>query len=395
MMSTRDSWETDQEDEEEDGINVTLTDREENSSGKSDSCKDNSLISEYMQWKDALNGCAEALEKKEASLQSELQKAEKIEETIQRAELITSNMYVFTSGVRSATVNDWNRNGMEVELTLDDAYDSASAEADALFQQARKVKRGSQIVRPMLDEVENAKEILLQIQQDFESALMGDGSVNESVFRLLQKRLQQTSKNTGFREPTLSNSGAGSSQKTQSINQGSTKKPVIGTPASNLRKFISPGGCVVIVGRNRKGNEYLTFNVAKGDDIWMHARGCPGAHVLIQKRRGSPPVTEECMQFAANLAVFYSDARSEASYDVTTTEPKHLLKPRGAPLGAVKLRQESGTVVGRPNNVPGECKQARDASGQDTEYRFQDKAKHRRRTREATKKASEKRRRKK
>ena len=120
------------------------------------------------------------------------------------------------------------------------------------------------------------------------------------------------------------------------------------------------------------------------------ARGCPGAHVLIQQRRGSPPATDACLQFAADLAIFYSDARSEVSFDVTTSEPKHLLKPRGAPLGAGKLRQESGTLVGRPDNVPEECKQARDASGQDAEYRFQDKAKHRRRTKEAAKKQQNK-----
>lgn len=122
------------------------------------------------------------------------------------------------------------------------------------------------------------------------------------------------------------------------------------------------------------------------------ARGCPGAHVLIQQRRGSPPVTDACLQFAADLAIFYSDARSEKTFDVTTTEPKHLLKPRSAPLGAVKLRQESSTLVGRPEHVPEECKQARDASGQDAEYRFQDKAKHRRRTSEAAKKQRDKRR---
>lgn len=96
-------------------------------------------------------------------------------------------------------------------------------------------------------------------------------------------------------------------------------------------------------------------------------------------------MTDACLQFAADLAVFYSDGRSEKSFDVTTSEPKHLLKPRGAPLGAVKLRQESGTLIGRPDNVPDECKEARDASGQDAEYRFQDKAKHRRQTQKALK----------
>ena len=105
--------------------------------------------------------------------------------------------------------------------------------------------------------------------------------------------------------------------------------------------------------------------------------------MLIQQRRGSPPLTDACRQFAADLAIFYSDARSELAFDVTTTEPKHLLKPRNAPLGAVKLRQESGTLVGRPSNVPEECQEGRDASGQNTEYyRFQDKAKHRKETKE-------------
>jgi hypothetical protein len=114
--------------------------------------------------------------------------------------------------------------------------------------------------------------------------------------------------------------------------------------------------------------------------------------VLIQQRRGSPEATDACIQFAADLTIFYSDARAEKSFDVTTGEPKHLLKPRGAPLGAVKLRQELGNLVGHPDDVPDECKLARDESGQESEYRFQDKAKHRKRTKQAVKQQSEKRR---
>ncbi len=95
----------------------------------------------------------------------------------------------------------------------------------------------------------------------------------------------------------------------------------------------------------------------------MHARGTPGAHVLIQVRRGKPTPTEECLQLAANLAIFYCDARSERKAEVTTAEPKLILKPRGAPLGAVKLRKEGKTLIGRPQDVPQECKEAREESG--------------------------------
>lgn len=121
------------------------------------------------------------------------------------------------------------------------------------------------------------------------------------------------------------------------------------------------------------------------NNYFASARGCPGAHVLIQQRRGSPRVTDECIQFAADLAVFYSDARSERSFDVTSAEPKHLLKPRGAPLGAVKLREEQRTYTGYPDQVDTELVLAREESGQGDEYRFFDKAKHRRRTQDNAK----------
>lgn len=228
---------------------------------------DGPLSLEYQQWKEALEKCASGLDKKQRSLRSELEKAERVEDTVQRAELITSNMYLFTPGVRTATVNDWNRDGAEVELTLDEAYASASAEADALFQQVRKLKRGTQIVRPFLEEAEEAKDILSGIQSDFVAALLPDGTVNENVLRLLQDRLLRTSTKTGFRQPLDSDSTEG--KKTGQSLSRRRGKPAVGSPASNLRKFTSPGGCVVIVGRNRRGNEYLTFNIARAEDVWM------------------------------------------------------------------------------------------------------------------------------
>jgi hypothetical protein len=90
------------------------------------------------------------------------------------------------------------------------------------------------------------------------------------------------------------------------------------------------------------------------------------------------------LEFAANLAAFYSDGRTEVKVPVTVAEPKHLLKPRNAPLGAVKLRQEVRVIFGSPGSVPHDLKEARAESGvyATEEYRSADKAKHRRRTRE-------------
>jgi len=106
----------------------------------------------------------------------------------------------------------------------------------------------------------------------------------------------------------------------------------------------------------------------------------PGAHVVLQYRRGSAVApTEACFAFCANLAIFYSDARGERKSEVTAAEPKHVLKPRGAPLGAVKLREELRILSGFPDQVPEEIKSARDESGLPDEFRAEDKAKQRKR----------------
>jgi predicted ribosome quality control (RQC) complex YloA/Tae2 family protein len=340
------------------------------------------LMQEYELWTNAVSKTAKALKKKQASLQSEWEKAQNIEQTVARAQLLVSNLYMFSCSpnVREATVQDWENDGKETLLKLDPQYDSASAEADALFQKARKLKRGSKVIQELLEETEQAMETLTDAQLDLSSAC-NDGSVvvDEGRFRLVQDRLQRTAKLTKFQLPCESSSSSQQRKQQQQQQRSSS------SPYDNIRKLTSPGGCPVLVGRNRRGNEYLSFQVARGKDIWMHARGCPGAHVLIQWRRGSPEPTDACWQFAANLATFYSDARMERKAEVTAAEAKHLLKPRGAPLGAVKLRHELQVLVGRPEHVNESLKLAREESGQSDEYRSMDKAKHRRHTQQVAK----------
>lgn len=55
------------------------------------------------------------------------------------------------------------------------------------------------------------------------------------------------------------------------------------------------------------------------------------------------------MRFAADLAAWFSKARSEGKVDVTVCDPKHLSKPTGAKPGQVLVKKES-VVVGRPDH---------------------------------------------
>lgn len=368
----RGSWESEDAEEED----------EQSTDDTGGEASDDPLTIEYKQWDSAVKNSMKGLEKKQQSLQHEMQKAAKIEETVARAQLLTANLYMFTRGVKSVTVQDWEQDGLEVELTLNSDFDSAASEADALFQKVRKLKRGSQVVGELLDATSFAVESLKEIQVDL-NAVCEENGVNEDLLRFVQDRLLRTARSTGFLAPRDKDTPSGRASMRGPVK--ATHKAEIGTPASNVRKLKSAGGCTVLVGRNRRGNEKISCQIAKGDDIWLHSRGCPGAHVLIQQRRGSSMATEECIQFGCDLAIFYSDARSERKAPVTAAEPKHIQKPRGAPLGAVKLREEWKVFTGFPDSVPDDLKHARDESGQTDEYRKLDKAKHRKRTKQAAK----------
>ena len=66
---------------------------------------------------------------------------------------------------------------------------------------------------------------------------------------------------------------------------------------------------------------------------------------------------------AADLAAFYSDLRDERRAPVMCAQPRHVTKPKGSRLGAVSVRQESGTLVAFPtdsDHVPSELRELRE-----------------------------------
>lgn len=109
------------------------------------------------------------------------------------------------------------------------------------------------------------------------------------------------------------------------------------------RSFRSASGKAIWVGRGSKDNDALSFRVAKGSDLWLHARGVPGAHVVVPLARGQAADTETFLDACA-LAVHFSQARDEAVAEVASTLVRNLRKPKGAPPGAVIMTQEKSTI---------------------------------------------------
>jgi len=100
-------------------------------------------------------------------------------------------------------------------------------------------------------------------------------------------------------------------------------------------KKVEFDGYLIHVGRDAKSNDYLTFNIAEDDDIWMHVKGVPGSHVVIRVRENLP--TKEVLKFAAQLAKKNSKASKEDSAKVVWCKRKFVKKKPGMNDGQVTV----------------------------------------------------------
>jgi predicted ribosome quality control (RQC) complex YloA/Tae2 family protein len=111
-----------------------------------------------------------------------------------------------------------------------------------------------------------------------------------------------------------------------------------------FRRFTSSDGLAIYVGRNARENDELTFGLAKSDDLWLHARGTPGSHVVVRLEKGNDP-PPETIRDAATLALLYSDLKKSGKGDVIYTRRKWVKKAKGQALGTVIVIQEKSLHV--------------------------------------------------
>jgi len=111
---------------------------------------------------------------------------------------------------------------------------------------------------------------------------------------------------------------------------------------SPFREF-EKNGFKIYVGKDAKNNDALTFGFAKPNDVFLHARGASGSHVIIRNHSHEYP-QKEILRFAASIAAHYSKARSSGVVPVAYTMRKFVKKAKGKP-GAVLLDREEVIFV--------------------------------------------------
>jgi predicted ribosome quality control (RQC) complex YloA/Tae2 family protein len=105
------------------------------------------------------------------------------------------------------------------------------------------------------------------------------------------------------------------------------------------RRFVSPDGWLILVGRTADDNDVLSLKLAAPRDFWLHVSGDSGSHVVIRNPGGLERPPRETVRYAAGLAAGYSKARHGGQVSVHLATCADVSKPRGLPPGKVVLRR--------------------------------------------------------
>jgi predicted ribosome quality control (RQC) complex YloA/Tae2 family protein len=98
-------------------------------------------------------------------------------------------------------------------------------------------------------------------------------------------------------------------------------------------------GAEILVGRTGRQNDEVTFRLAQPDDLWLHARGVPGAHVVIRGAAREPD--NDIVRVAAGVAAYFSKSQQDARVAVDVTRQRHVRRPKGSPPGLVTYSAET------------------------------------------------------
>ncbi len=108
-------------------------------------------------------------------------------------------------------------------------------------------------------------------------------------------------------------------------------------------------GYEIWIGKNAKSNDKLT-SAAHKEDVWLHARGVGGSHVVIRMNNNKEMPPKMIILKAASLAAWNSKARGSNLAPVIVTKRKHVSNPKGAPAGTVRVHKEDVVMV-KPRKI--------------------------------------------
>ena len=245
----------------------------------------------------------ERTKRRVAVQKEELKETANREELRLKGDLIMSNLYRIQKGDSSATVeNFYSENCESITISLDKRLTPAQ-NATKYYSEYRKA--------------DNAEKMLVKLIEQGEQEEIYLNSVFDSLSRasteaeLLEIRAELEA-------------GGYLKHRTKNAKKVKALPPL---------EYTTSQGYKVLVGRNNRQNDTLTFKIAEKSDIWLHVQSYTGSHAVILAQNTEVPI--EAIEEAAVIAAYNSSARGSSSVPVDYTLCRFVKKPAGAKPGMV------------------------------------------------------------
>lgn len=252
----------------------------------------------------AVNTQLDKMYLKKKRLSEDLLKAENSEDLRLYGELLTANIHLIKPGMKSVEVTNYY-DGLTITIPLDVKL-SPAKNAQHYFKKYGKSKTAIKEKQIQLEENEAEIKYLESVLSFLENT--DDVGEIESIRAELVETgyVRRRKQAGGFKEKKY--------------------KPM-------PYRYTLTNGMSVLVGRNNKENDFLTFKTAGNKDLWLHTKDIPGSHVIVQS--GGAELDEESVWEAAAIAAYHSKARTSENVAVDYVPVKYVKKPAGAKPGMV------------------------------------------------------------
>ncbi|MGB2696401.1 MAG: NFACT family protein [Candidatus Zixiibacteriota bacterium] len=249
-------------------------------------------------------------------LEDDLKSAERYEEYKKSGDLLMINKDKIKKGQKTIKVKDiFHIEGKSLNIKLNPVL-SPLQNVKLFYKKYKKAKDSLKIVKKRIAETEQKLNVLKGIFQDLETR---EFDLEKTRGKLVSLGLFKGKKRIKRKE-----------------------KP---REKFSPREFVTSDGWKILVGKNSKENDHLTFRIARSYDFWFHTQDVGGSHLVLRREnRNQQPSTKTLIQ-AAKIAAYFSQGRSSKKVPVIYTLAKHVRKPKKAKPGLVIVQKEKTIIV--------------------------------------------------
>lgn len=249
--------------------------------------------------------------RKVKKLNQELEDAKTADQYRINGEILTTYLHQLQPGMTEIELPDFYNNNDPRKISLSPEL-SPSRNAQRYFTKYNKLKTSVDYVNEQLSITNQEIDYLAGILSQIELASPAD-------IQDIRLELQE--------EGYIKQKGANKKQRKTKPSQPSEYHTTSGTP--------------VLVGKNNRQNDQLTFKIANKNELWFHVKDIPGSHVVL---RSTEPSTDD-IQEAAEIAAYFSKGRESSHVQVDYLPIKAIHKPTGGRPGFVTFRGQTTLTV--------------------------------------------------